>query len=161
MFEVIDASPSDDGDWILIRTDTLKPHFVHKCLLPALVADLEGRSTELNTEHTRLAYIEFAMTSFIFYGTPREVLKLDSLNITILSRDVCLAIDKLASLQPRKFSDGTEYFKLKSSFNCMVLTLAQRDLLLSGILSIRDDADSRYEDFICSLMNKNQISNED
>lgn len=162
MIDVIDAAPSDDGDWIKVDSDGIKSHYVHKCNLSNLLLDFQLRKFDIrNTEATRKAYVEFEMSSFHFVGRPVETIKLDVLDIDVLSRDVGITIEFMKELSLRKFVDKTGYYKLKSSFCCIVLTPDQYSTLLFGLKFIKSNADERDRGFFNIIKNSktNKTSN--
>ena len=150
----LDASPSDEGDWMLVKSRELKNHYVHKCLFPQLVADLEGRGYPvLDSTPTRVARYE--MPVFIYFmNRPEEKVKIDVLEITVPSRDVEIAKEILLGLKQRKFHDGTAYYKLKGLNTCIVLTFDQRSGLIFALQSLIDRANKREDEFFNNFMKK-------
>lgn len=143
MIDVVDASPSEDGDWFVLRSEKLKQHLVHKCNLSNLIIDLELRNFSSEIDHAKQTYIEYKISSMMIYGRPLEIIRLDCLDIKILSRDVMYLIEEMNSLKIRTFADGSEYYKIKSSFCCLVLTKEQFYLLWDELISIYIDANER------------------
>ena len=161
MIDVIDASPSNDGDWLRIRTNTLKRHYVHKCLFPKLVADLEARDGVVGTEPVQEFSVEFRITNFMLVGRPTEVVNIDCVKIQLLSRDIGASIVMMKSLETRHFADGTEYFKFRNSNNCVVLTRAQFFAFLRWLEETYESAEIRDINFVEEWKKKLDKRNEE
>ena len=159
MINIVDATPSNDGDWMCIQANDLKPHYVHKCNLSRAIVDLESRGFNVRATATRKAYVEYSMYSIM--GRPIETVSLDVLDIKVLSRDIDIIIYELNTLFPRKFTDNTEYFKLKSSFSCILFTPEQYIIFLQELKDRREIAIKADATFMNEWKNKVDKLNEE
>jgi len=149
--EFTDASPSDAGDWMLVRAQGLKDHYVHKCIFSNLVASLESYGYPvIDSVQTKAARHEEPCLLNVD-GRPEEHVKIDVLSITIPSRDVEVAMNRLISLPIGKFKGGQEYFRLNSTQTCIILTPEQRSAFCSALASLVDRAKSRDSKFFENL----------
>lgn len=147
--DVIDASSTNDCDWFEVSTNTLKKHFVHKCLLPSLLVDLEVRDGVVVTKATNYCPVEFGR-GLMLVGRPMENVKIDVLHLCMPSKDIGEALDTARKLEVREFSDGKEYFKFKHSWNCVVFTTAQYTLFVDWLKRVYTDADLKDARFVAN-----------
>lgn len=124
----------------------LKPHIVHKSFATNLSVDMMER-TFLLTEFKKVESLTLDEPGPIFADRPYEIVRLDSLKISIPSEDVKSILTVLRELPRRKFKDGVSYFKLKTWNSCLIMNEIQKDSLETGLESLLDRAQIRAEQF--------------
>ena len=159
----MDASPSDDGDWISIKIkDNKKPTLIHKCIFPEYILMLENyQVTVTSTECIRKLSVSMQNFAYSIKGRPIEEVKLDVLKLQMLSRDIGIFTTEVELSPHVSFRSGGFFFKVETRDARIILTKDQQELLLGHLYSIREGARARDEVFMSELENKVNKLNQD
>lgn len=129
--------------WTLIdcMPGSYKLHVCPKRLGTALITDLCERyftksGDELDTSNIvvkPISKIIVDLPGMCMTDRPYELIKLDTLSISIPSQDFQMIFDHALNLKMREFSNGEKYFKLHGWNVCVVFTLKQFELLIEAM----------------------------
>jgi hypothetical protein len=133
-----------------------KPHVGLDYLLDGVEQDLQDRDTghEPNLHKENLPTHKTAGRNEIHMDLPgmlmlnrkvREV-EVDGLFICMPSQDWTNLLARFKLEKVRRFSDGTEYYKIHDRYYCLVLTVGQRNSLVAQMEAQKADADAEGEE---------------
>lgn len=144
--------------WRRYLFQNFKTHAVPSMLEPQLAAEMTARGARLSdyaaqgleNPKTIIGWgIDFGGMAHLH--RPFEDFEWAGLALAIPSGDVAMVLRSLAELEPRRFIDGTAYFKLTVWMHCTVMTPEQHADLLALVEAVRDRAEERAALFQASL----------
>jgi hypothetical protein len=122
-----------------------KGQTVPRLLIADLIADMEQRGNgkivgKIVTE------MGIDMPGMMMIDRGYQHIKLDTLDISIPYSDFTSFTSQLSGLKKRMFASGKEYYKLHGWLQAIVLTTAQRDLLLREMVDRAPAVEKLAED---------------
>jgi hypothetical protein len=135
--------------WLFDETLGWKGHVVPEGLALDLEWDLAQRRDQVTdpiftlTDHTDEAY--FDLPGMMWNGRSDRHLEVDGLKIQIPSQDFFTIYAQLKTLPVRKFKDERPYYKLHGWRYCIILTPAQRQIMITAMAEQADAAEAEAE----------------
>jgi hypothetical protein len=141
------------GEWV--------GHVVCGALRRPLIADLrgrmeaEGRTFEITKlEHMNArpsrpstVHVFFDLGGLMYTNGPREIVEVQGLRLRIPSDNIASMISDLNALPERRFANGLPYYKLHGFMRALVLSPAQREVLLVGLRKRLPEAEASAQAF--------------
>jgi len=134
-----------DAKWIV------KPHFVSMPLKEQLTEQLSAKysSVPSDTLCREQDQVRFEPGGYGIYAMaqPRMLLNAHGCPLEIDCAKMLDFFEALKEAKGKRFSDGTEYFKLYSRMSCLALSAGQRETLLFQASGRLAEAEERADDF--------------
>lgn len=133
--------------WTFLLVPGFKGHFCPRSLVGGMLSDLQARvSPEYDgciLEPREGGIID--LPGMIMIDRPMERIRIDTFDLDIPSQDSRHFAMELYGGPKRKLGDGREYYKIHGGYVCMVLTVEQRDLVLTEMNRMLPEAKKRGE----------------
>lgn len=135
---------SGSQDWTFLLLEGFKGHVVPTKLLPQLMTDLRSRAPakEFNEIPVNQRFVDewgIDLPGMMMADRGYEHIPVTGLDLEVPYNDMRILMGLLERAEPRKFADGTTYYKWHGWMHCIVLTQEQRDVALAHMRT-RDDA---------------------
>jgi hypothetical protein len=148
--------------WFLVKAERWKYTAVTSGYKAALLAEMKLREKELGrpdgpldlkVEEVHSWHLDAG--GWMIESRPVEEFKISGMIFSVPCEHVHIFASQLRKLEPRYFgkgSRGSEYYKLHSKWNCIVLTPTIKERLQAELEAREDDADKRATEFFESIV---------
>jgi hypothetical protein len=142
MAQITKDNRSGSEAWTFILYENFKGHVVPTKLLPLLQEDLRERfgpgeyGDKLHQAPESQRFVDtwgIDLPGMLLTSRKYHHVSIPGLDLEIPCQDAEYFLEDLQKLEPRKFSDGTVYYKLHGWLQCIVLTEENRQLMIADI----------------------------
>jgi hypothetical protein len=112
----------------------LKHHVVPAHLAQEIAADLSARGMSFALMGNPSGFMLDGTRGMCYSGRPKLSLRVLGLSLTVVCENIANTLQALRSAPIRYTVNGREYIKLHDTFQCLVLTPAQRDTFVACLL---------------------------